>query len=370
MVAKLTERGIQRRRIAVQRSDIFTSITKYRGPENQFTASLVYLLHRLWNDSPNNSKGEQRRRLCFFLSELCGVPFAVDQHVVFTIQKPESEDVVPDERPDNQRSVVLPDFQISSNSVLVWVEVKDTAPLRQDQLKDYRRRLLGIAGQRKKRLLLLRNRHFTSEEQEGADRSPWWYELYAGLRTMIDSSVFEDGSSSHYLLNQFLKYMQQKGVPTVSRIDGEHIKGLPSLMSLLVIVQNEVKAVFEGSRVSSPEFWLDEEDPYVYADYSVKPPNTKSEAYLVQLWVPTAAQAAGTEIALVTKDDWIRELEQRKIEVPSGNKRFFTDGEYVYLTRPLDSVFGKDTLSEQSSAIGELLRAMYNELAESKKPMP
>ena len=353
----------------MQTSDIFTSTTRYRKPENQFTASLVYLLRYLWNNSPDNSKGEQRRRLCFFLSELCGVPFAVDQHVVFTIQKPEIEDVVQDERPDNQRSVVLPDFQISSDSVLVWVEVKDAAPLGQDQLKDYRRSLLGKAGQRKKRLLLLRNRHFTPEEQEGADRSPWWYELYVGLRTMIDSPVFEDGSSSHYLLNQFLKYMQQKGVPTVSRVDREHIKGLPSLMSLLVIVQKEVEAIFEGSRVSSPEFWLDEEEPYVYAEYSVNAPNTKSEAYLVQLWVPIASQADGTEIVLATKDDWIRELEQRKIEVPSGNKRFFTDGEYVYLTRPLDSVFGKDSLSEQSSTIGELLREMYNELAESKKPM-
>jgi len=359
-----------RKETVVQTSDIFTSTTKYRKPENQFTASLVYLLSYLWNNGPDDSKGEQRRRLCSFLSKLCGVPFALDQHVVFTIQKPEFEDVVQDERLDNQRSVVLPDFQISSDSVLVWVEVKDTAPLGQDQLKDYRRSLLRKAGERQKRLLLLRNRHFTPEEQEGADRSPWWYELYVALRTMIDSPVFEDGSPSHYLLNQFLKYMQQKGVPTVSKIDREHIKGLPSLMSLLAIVQKEVEAVFEGSRVSSPEFSLDEAEPYVYADYSVNAPNTKSKAYLVQLWVPTTAQADGTEIVLATNDDWIRELEHRKIEVPSANDRFFTDGEYIYLTRPLDSVFEKDTLSEQSSAIGELLREMYDELAESKKPMP
>ena len=354
----------------MQTSDIFTSTTKYRKPENQFTASLVYLLRYLWNNSLDNSKGEQRRRICFFLSDLCGVPFPVDQHVVFTIQKREIEDVVQDERPGNQRPEILPDFQISSDSVLVWVEVKDAAPLGQDQLKDYRRSLFGKAGQRKKRLLLLRNRHFTPEEQEGADSSPWWHQLYVGLRTMIDSSVFEDGSSSHYLLNQFLKYMQQKGVPTVSRIDGEHIKGLPSVMSLLVILQNEVQAVFEGSRVSSPEFWLDEEDPYVYAEYSVKPPNTKSEAYLVQLWVPTAAQPAGTAIALVTKDDWIRESEHSRVDVPSDDQSFYRgDDEQIYLVRPLDTVFQQDTLSEQSSAIGELLRAMRERLARSKKPI-
>ena len=349
---------------------IFASTTRYRKPENQFTASLVYVLSYLWSVGPDKGKMEQRRRLCLFLSELCGVPFSVDQNVVFTIQKPEIEDALSDAQSDNQRSMVLPDFQISSDSALVWVEVKDTAPLGRDQLKDYRRSLLTKAGERNKRLLLLRNRHFTRQEQEGADRSPWWHDLYVGLRTMLDSPVFEGGSSGHYLISQFLKYMQQKGVPTVSRVEGEYIKGLPSLISLLVIMQKEVEAVFEGLKVSGPDFWLDDEEHYAYAEYSVKPPNTKSEAYLVQLWVPTAAQPAGTAIALVTKDDWIRESEHSRVDVPSDDQSFYRgDDEQIYLVRPLDTVFQQDTLSEQSSAIGELLRAMRERLARSKKPI-
>jgi hypothetical protein len=99
----------------VETSDIFTTITRYDKPENRFTASVVYLIRYLWS----NSKEEQRKALCRFLSDLCQCEFTPLDKISLDMQKLEKGD-------DDKKRIL--DFEVSSpKNVLVWVEVKDTA---------------------------------------------------------------------------------------------------------------------------------------------------------------------------------------------------------------------------------------------------
>ena len=71
--------------------DIFTSITRYDKAEDRFTASLVYLLNYLWNESKGN-EARRRRAYCNFLKDLCGKTLPWGEQIFYKIQAYEPSD--------------------------------------------------------------------------------------------------------------------------------------------------------------------------------------------------------------------------------------------------------------------------------------
>jgi hypothetical protein len=192
----------------MERTDIFTATTRYEKPENRFTASLVYLLGYLWRTSDGNAI--QRKALCEFLTKLCEIDFYSAEYLDFEMQKGEKTEQ------DGKRVLILPDFQIKSENLLVWVEVKDDAPLSQ-KLSEYSTQLKRKAKKRTCRLVLLRNRYISPNERQGASCDVRWSRLYALLRDL--QKGFATSEISKYLLEEFGKFLEGKGVSAVERVD-------------------------------------------------------------------------------------------------------------------------------------------------------
>ena len=356
----------------METSDIFTTITSYKKSENRFTASLVYLLRHLWKVSKDNKA--RRSIYCDFLNNLCGdKQINWGEQIIFGIQKSEKED-------ENGEEGIL-DFEISSpDNTLVGVEVKDTAPLELDKLKQYKKSLKRRAkeeGYKQNKLVLLRHHFISNNDTKDADNDIRWCELYVLLRDMVGKRIFNEDSASYLLLNEFLKHMEQKGVPPVEKISIEHLKGFQSLLSLLTLVRKEAESILGKElnlKLSDTEFGhvSEEEGEFDYVSFYFCKGRSKSIGYYIEVYSPyyTEPQSNSFSIGLKTRSEWVKEIEGKRLEVPPDSDDFSTDNEgFTYVTKPLDSVFNKKTLGEQSDMIGELLQEMYGQLNTIKRPI-
>lgn len=341
-------------------SDIFTTITRYDQLENRFTASLVYLIRYLWS----NSNNRQRNILCHFLNKLYKATFAPDDDINIVMQKTE--------RDEDENKIIIPDFQISSGSVLVWVEVKDTASLEDDQLNKYKNELLKKEGYKQKTLVLLRHHFISEEDKKDADNDVTWDTLYALLKEV--TGAFDEDSIHFYLLSEFLKHLVEKGVLVVERVKGETVKkGLSDFVSLFVLVQTEAEGMFGEKRpkltVSRTNIGHYEDIDYV--EFCFDEGNKKEQGYFVELWGPQ--EDYPVSIVLRTKSEHLEKLEGKRIiltKVPKNNDDFWSEDDgSVYLRRPLDSVFEKPTVQDQRQEIGRLLREIYENLEKVKEPV-
>lgn len=216
--------------------DIFTTLAKYDEPENRFTAALVHLLKYL--GAENNSPETQNNFWSAFLSG-CEIDVALNGKVNLEMQKSEIK--------VDGRNKIIPDLQIYSNDVLIWIEVKDTADVTQN-LQDYKNKLENIAkesGFKDNRLVLLRHNYISPEKCLGVDHDITWSKLYSCLNRVNEEGFYDRDSVSYYLLGQFLLHLKEKGVMVVDKINGENvIVGSKDLASLFVIIQEMGKQLF------------------------------------------------------------------------------------------------------------------------------
>lgn len=317
---------------------LFSTVTRYDKSENRFTSSLVYLIEHLWRHSEGDNV--QRRGVCAFLNRLCDKcdreVFAIGDEIALGMQRTERTD-------ENKKKIVL-DFEIRSNSILVWVEVKDTAPLNQS-LSNYKRDLIRAAKDHCDHRLVLLRHHFVDEKQKkGVDRDVTWDELYLLLKELL--SCFSGGSTSSYLINEFLCHLQDKGVLVVSRINRECADWLADFIGLVRLVKGEAENLFKSRgynyKVSETETGTDEEIEYIgfYLDKG----NEKKRGYSVELWASTPPTITMSTKATPKDDDWS-----------------------VWTERELIGVLELNSVDEQRREVATLLTAMYDELQINRK---
>lgn len=354
----------------METDDIFTAITRYKKPENQFTASLVYLLRYLYMKSKDNKDNKVLwNNYCDFLSKLCGTTHIKwNSNLVFNLQEPEKRDE------DGKEGII--DFEIGClGSVLVGFEVKDTAPLDPDKLKQYGDSLKSKAqkeGFSDSKVVLLRHYYISQDKIKDAAHDIRWSELYVLLKEI--SPHFKEVGVSDYLLKEFLKYMEQKGVPPVDKINKDHLKGFQSLFNLLLLVRQESEGIFKDCSLRGTDFNREEDDEGKKFDYvSFDFRHNKSNAYKVEVYSPDYNDPGSDSfwIGLVTKSEWLEKSEGKLLDLKlaSGDKDFQIDEKGLYISKPLGSVFDKETVGEQQDMIGKLLKEMYNKLETIKRPI-
>ena len=345
----------------MEKSDIFTSITKYDKPENRFTASLVYLLHKLWDRSKSDET--QGRTLCDFFNKLFNASFYLDDDIRIVTQKTEK---------DEDEEGMIPDFQISSQNTLVWVEVKDEAPFSQklEQYKQGLEKKARAAGYKEWKLVLLRHHYVSKEETEGiVDNDVTWDRLHTLLKEVEASTAFSGDSLHSYLLSEFSRYLAEKGVTIVETIGGEAIKtGFVHIVGLLMLIEDEATEMFQDN-----ELWLHVSKTEVgyydgsYVEFNFDEGHSEKKGYSVGLWGPEKGYPFGS-VFLKAKSAYLEEKEEKRIveeNVPQSDSFWQEDDRTVYLRRPLTSVFVKKNGQEQRQEIGRLLREMYNDLEQA-----
>ena len=343
--------------------DVFTAITKYKKAENQFTAALVYLLDYLWRESKQEM---QRRPLCSLLDKLCGASFSPDSVIHFTMQKTEQDE-------DEDKKV--PDFQIESDGALVWVEVKDEAPLGENQLKKYAGDLMKRGHHKTTRLVLLRHHYVSKAQTRGVvHKDITWDTFYQWLKEVQNDSALDETSVHIYLLSEFLKYVAEKGVIVVDTINGESFKtGLPHLTSLCRLVEVEATEVFKEDdlnlNMSATEIGYSEGD---FIQYSFDEGSNRGKGYFVGVWGADERYPVSVFLGADAKSDSLQRVKRTRImvgSVPRDDDAFFLDGGVVYVRRPLESVFAVCTPQYQRQEIGRLLREMYDQLKSIEEPI-
>jgi len=333
-------------------SDIFTTITAYDKPENRFTASLVFLLKSLWEEIKKDKT--KRREYYSLLNKLCGeVPWGAD--INFKIQRYEKGE-------DGRKRIL--DFEIASpDNVLAQVEVKDTVRITQ-VFKDDRRSLRKEARRRGysySRLVLLRHHYASTEQTNCVDSNTRWSQLYNWLKDMFYSGVFDKTSRAYYLLNEFLRYLEAKGVPMADIINMKSIeKGLSDLVALLQVVKEEAKNLFfteEGlKKVETDIGEYREEDVGVvrYVEHVFYQTRPKREAYAVGLYSHNPER-----IYMAVNTDYLDAKGRKLIDVRiKEDSAFEQDYEYNRLW------YWRQLESGEPDEIGRLLREMYQRLTE------
>jgi len=309
----------------VETSDIFTTITRYDKPENRFTASLVYLLDYLWNQSRGN---EARRHAYYrFLDCLCGKTLSWGEQIDFDIQSYESSD-------EGKKRTL--DFEIiSANNIRVLVEVKESA--KHQDYKEDKEKLVRRA--KHKRLVLLSRYSVSEKEKEGAYHVIWGtlYTWLANLR-----NAYGNTGTCNYLLEEFLKYLQGKGILAVKAMKGENIRtGLSDVISLLMLVKDEAQLLFGNQRLEVKEARLSTHEAHNYIGFYVGTAHQKKGGYY---------------IGLCDDAPYTIEMQYNK-----GQDNW--DG----FTRELDAIFQKKEEAEQRQEMGRLLKDMYKEIEKRKK---
>jgi hypothetical protein len=210
--------------------DLFTAVTRYNQAENRFTASLVYILEMLWNESKDVK--EKQKNYYILLDQICGKQLIWGRQIDFLIQKYEAI--------ENSSKRIL-DFEIRSlANVLVWVEVKDTAPLQdfkhdKDQLNIIANRL----GYKDNRLVVISRYPIISTKKEGIDNVVTWYMLYKSLKSY--DITLDKHSISHFLLTQFLKLLKRNGVYIMKKVNKDIVNNLENFFNLLILVKKKLK---------------------------------------------------------------------------------------------------------------------------------
>lgn len=324
--------------------NLFTVLSKYKKPEDIMTAGFLHTLEYLW--------GKNREYGCRVLKNLCDVQFGTDEEVEFKMHP----HYIKGEGRLSKKGT--PDFQIGSPKKLIWVEVKDKSDLRKGQLEEYRKKLDEISEENgfKTRLVLLRHLFVDAEEARNAHVRVHWFEVYEWLEKIL-KSIQEDDSDSigGYLLGQFLKFLEQKGVPIMSRVEGADLdKDFVQLESLLNMTKQAVETQLEYEATPYNEK-TDE-------SYSIGF-HFKKKTYYVEFFLNEPDR-----ICLTIDKEKLKSIEKRQIneEKLKNNRRLEQDETYIYARRPLATVF-RAAKKEQLKKMAGLLQEMYDDLDSVKK---
>ncbi len=339
-------------------SDLFTEITKYNKPENRFTASFVFLLRYLWKESGH--KDFLQIALYDLLYNLSGIDFQNEKNISFEMLKTENG--------DSDDGKCVPDIQIATEGVLVWIEVKDTAPVNQD-LKKYR----DILNQKSKQLnqnmrtsLVLLRRNFVSEDKrEGIDKDIQWSQLYRMLQPIINVTNAPD-SISGFLLKQFVDYLQEKGVIVLDHIDKQYTTtGFPHVMNLFTMVGKEVENFFNNTLgLKIAKFTYENGGAFWHID---KRKNTEFSGYLIEIW----CEPGDMEIHMHTKREHVARLENRKIDIEKAQaSNFLLEDGWIGQCRSLNQILGRSSAEEQQNELAKLIANMFDEFDTIKSNKP
>ena len=357
-----TERHVFRARIMVSSlmsKDIFSTLAKYEKDENYWTAALVYVLEYLWND-PNRSN-EQRVACARFLERLCRLSFGPDETLCFQAQ------VTFKDTERGERSVL--DARIASDSKYVGIEVKDTSGLNQEP-KDYKERLLEAAGERDCRLVLLRRSRLTPDELTKVrlyvDCDCRWFEVYRWMQDMKSEMSTTGTSVGRYLLEQFSQFLNEKGVPLMTRVTRDGLtRSLEEVPSLLNMVRQWAEREFErrGVTATLTKHFVDTGWIGFYMGSRRDARDEECYAFYVEADDPV-------NIIMETTEQAMEKLEKKIIDQPrlrELNERVLDTYVHdnimrVYAHRPLTTVFQKDSEAQQSDEVYLLLDGMLQEL--------
>lgn len=329
---------------AAMAENIFAVLSKYKKPEDIMTTGFLYTLEYLW--------GGNRQYGCKLLRNLCDVEFGTDEEVEFKMHP----HYIKGEGSLSKKGT--PDFQISSPGKLIWVEVKDKSDLREGQLEEYRRKLDEISEEKtfKTRLVLLRHLFVDAEEARNAHVRIHWFEVYEWLDEILKFIQEDDGDSiSGYLLRQFLKFLEQKGIPIMSRVEEAVLdKDFVQLESLLNMAKQAVETQL-GYEATPYNEKTDE-------SYSIGF-HFKKKTYYVEFFLNEP-----DKICLTMDKEKLKSVEKRQIneEKLKDNRRLEQDAAYIYARRPLATVFGA-AKKEQLRKMADLLQLMYDDLDSVKK---
>jgi hypothetical protein len=349
--------------------NIFGALATYEKDENYWTSALVYLLEYLWND-PARSE-EQRGACARFLSKLSDAPFSANEDIDFDVQK------VVKKTEETSRSVI--DARISSDSKYIGIEIKDTSGLNQEP-EDYKQRLLEAAGERDCRLVLLRRSGLTPKEfakVRGVAYDVRWFEIYSWIQEMRSAMQVTGASVGCYLLAQFSEFLNEKGVPIMTRVTKDGLaKGLAEIPSLLNMVQQWAESAFENRGLNAILTKHFVEAGRIGFGMGQRRDAKDEECYLFYVETDNA-----TNLIIDTTERAVAKLERKNVDCSGpqelekhGLGKYIEDNvERIYAHRPLTSVLQKDSEKEQYDEVHRLLDRMFQELdclkvETSKKP--
>jgi len=325
--------------------NIFEALSKYKKPENYLTASLLLVLEYLWEENPQDC--------CQILAKFCDVKFSPDEKLWFKTQR--YVKAMGEEKKESEKSTL--DAEIASYSKCIWIEVKDTAKPDEKQLRKYKQELDKLPFEMKHLVLLSHDRVATKEHYTNV----CWYEIYDLLRKKLDSLPELSGSDkgSYYLSTQFLKFLEQRGVPIMVKVEENRLNdGLLHLQSLLNMLEEEVRGrlipdVPKAGHEISP-FYLGDCIGFSFGQnrYWIHIPLDKHRL---------------TDFLLCMDRDKVEKKEHRTIRSQIlDEKGLRKDGGDIYDQRSLAPVFRAITKDEQKKILGELLQQMWDKFEEVK----
>jgi len=194
--------------------NIFSALSKYdsASPENYLTESFVFLLNNLL-EREHPIAIDILNKLCVNNNEFS---FCDNEEISISTQ------VITDQG--------TPDIMISSPDKLIYIEVKQDSPLGYKQVERYKN-ALSESPANFKYVILLTRFAIELEEKEKPYKHILWHEAHNWLlKTNIQDHV------SKYLRDSFIYFLKEKHM-SIEKIDWEYIKGVPSLVNLLKMIE-------------------------------------------------------------------------------------------------------------------------------------
>jgi len=292
------------------------------------------------------------------LVELLGVKFSPNEKLLFKTQryaKTREEGEI-----ESGKSTL--DAEIASDDKCIWIEVKDKSKHDNKQLKKYKQALDKLPFKTKQLIFLSHNSVGTVK----AYKNVCWYEVYDSLREKLDSrhELRSNDGESHYLLTQFLKFLEQKGVQIMGIVKEDDLKnGLRQLQSLLNMLKEEVR----GRLLPDIPKAGDNISPYYMEDYIGF--SFGQNRYSVD--IPLDEHKLANYFILSMDKNKVEKIEQRRIRSniikrKIREKSLGEESEEIYARRDLSPVFQAATKDKQKFILGELLQEMWDELKEVK----
>ena len=219
--------------------NVFTALSRYRKSEDYWTSALLYVLEYLWT---HQMSVETRRRCAEFLTYLSTIEFTPQDNLCFKLQRFCSG------RSKLDKGSRL-DAEISTDNKCIWIEVKDEAQLGIDQLQNYIVKMEELPHGVKKLVLLRRAFIDLKGVRDLGVRDVRWFEVYDWM-VGLQSCMQQNAESQHiasYLVEQFLQFLEQKGVPVMNRIvKHEFEEGVRSLQSLVDMLKQAGETVLSA----------------------------------------------------------------------------------------------------------------------------
>jgi len=335
--------------------NVFTALNKYKKSEDYWTRALLYVLEYLWGHQMNI---ETRRKCAEFLTHLSTIEFTPQDNLSFKTQR-----CCP--RMSKLDKGIRLDAEISTDDKCIWIEVKDEAQLGEGQLQNYILKMEELPHDIKKLVLLRRAFIDVKRVRDLGVRDIRWFEVYdwmMDLRSCMQQNAEDEGIAS-YLVEQFLQFLEQKGVPVMSRImEHEFEKGVRSLQSLVDMLRQAGETVLSAEA----EPWNGITEYYGRRYVQIQ---FKKGCY--QLGIPFDDVA--NKLVLWMDPVKVKKHEHRSVNpeelntsVRTGRLRQEDDG-IIAATESLKSFFELSDKKDQYDELTYLIQRMFQHLETTKK---